>query len=681
MAEFDSLLSPLKINNVTIRNRILSTAHSSGFVQDGLPQKQYLAYQEQKAIGGIGLTMVAGTSSVTPDSPGKEAGHVDVSSDDIIPHFQKLVRTVRQHGATVFAQIGHMGRRAIWDRDNWFPVLSASHIREPVNHSFPKEMEDWDIRRVVKGFADAAHRCELGDMQGVEVGGAFSHLVEQFLSPLVNARTDNYGGSLENRMRFLIEILTAMKESVSSDFIIGFRMSADELRNGGISLDEGIKIASDISKRGLVNYLSIIAGEGENHISHPTVLPGMSYPVAPYLHIASAVKAEVDVPVFHAGRVTDLNTAARAIAEGHIDMVGMTRAHMADPHIVKKLQENRIDDIRPCVGANYCIDRFYVRGQARCIHNAATGREQSMPQTILPTRRASRKIMVIGAGPAGLEAARVCASLGHEVSLFESQDQTGGQVLIAAKAPRREALANITQWLESQVRKLGVEICLGTEAGQRTVLAAEPDIVIVATGGDPHLGRFKGLEHAVSCWDILSGARAPAETVLLYDDNGEHQAPSCAEFMLNHGALVELVTPDKAIGQDIGLTKAALYRRELYKRDVVLTPDQRLTEIYPEGNKLVAVLTNCYTDAEEERVVDQVVADNGVLPRDKVYFDLKSLSSNGGQVNLEALITGRPQMMDKNPEGSFQLFRVGDAVAGRNIHGAIYDSLRLCKDF
>ncbi len=423
---FETLLSPLTIKNITIRNRILSTAHSSGFVQDGLPQEQYLAYQEQKAIGGIGLTMVAGTSSVTPDSPGKEAGHVDVSSDDIIPHFQRLAKVVRQHGATVFAQIGHMGRRAIWDRDNWFPVLSASHIREPVNHSFPKEMEDWDISRVVKGFGDAAHRCELGDMQGVEVGGAFSHLVEQFLSPLVNVRTDKYGGSLDNRMRFLFEILSAMRDRVSSEFIIGFRMSADELRNGGITPDEGIAIARAVAERGLVDYLSIIAGEGENHISHPTVLPGMSYPVAPFLHIASAVKAEVNVPIFHAGRITDLNTAEQAVADGHIDMVGMTCSHMADPHIVTKLRENRADDIRPCVGANYCIDRFYVRGQARCIHNAATGRERSMPQVIVPMRSRVKKIMVIGAGPAGLEAARVCASRGHDVSLFESQNQMGG---------------------------------------------------------------------------------------------------------------------------------------------------------------------------------------------------------------------------------------------------------------
>lgn len=680
MGNIDILLKPLTIGGVTIRNRIMSTAHSSGFVQDGLPQEQYRLYQEEKAKGGIGLTMVAGTSSVTPDSPGREAGHVDVSTDEIIPWFQKLADTVTSHGASVFAQIGHMGRRAIWDRDNWFPVISASHIREPVNHSFPKEMEDWDIRRVVKGFGEAARRCEQGRMQGVELGGAFSHLVEQFLSPLVNVRTDAYGGSLENRMRFLIETLESMREHVSGDYVIGFRMTGDELRNGGIPLSEGIAIAQEVASRGLVDFLSVIAGEGENHISHPSILPGMSYPVAPFVSVASAIKAEVDIPIFHAGRITDMTTAAQAVADGHIDMVAMTRAHMADPHMVNKMKEGREEDIRPCVGANFCIDRFYLRGQARCIHNPATGREQTMPQVIANGAAPRRKIVVVGAGPAGLEAARVTASRGHDVVLFEREEQTGGQVNIAARAPRREALANITQWLDLQVRKLDVDIRLGVEADGKMVLGENPDAVIIATGGLPNLGWFEGKDLAVSTWDILKGSIPPGENVLLYDDNGDCQAPSCAEFMADRGAQVEMVTPDRAMGQDIGLTKAALYRRELYSRDIIFTPDQRLSQVYKEGNKLIAVLTNCYNEAEEERVIDQVVAENGVVPCEAVYRELKPQSTNLGELDLPALVNGAPQEILNNPDGAFLLFRIGDAVASRNIHGALYDALRLCKD-
>ncbi len=672
------LLEPLTIKGVTIRNRIMSTAHSSGFVKDGFPQEQYRLYQAEKAKGGIGMTMVAGTSSVTPDSPGKEAGHVDMSTDAVIPHLQELSATIRGHGAAVMAQIGHMGRRAVWDRDSWLPIISASAVREPTNHSFPKAMEDWDIRRLVEGFGQATWRCKEGDLQGVELGGGYMHLMEQFLSPLSNIRTDQYGGSLENRMRFIVEILEAMRAAVGDDLVIGFRMSGDELRKGGMPQEEGIEIARALAGRGLVDYLSVMGGEAQDHISHPTVLPGMSYPVAPFLYLASAIKAEVDVPIFHAQRITDVNVAAQALADGHVDMVAMTRPHMADPHIVKKMVEGREEDIRPCVGSNYCIDRFYIRGQARCLHNPAMGREKEIPQ-VFEVAEARKKVVVIGGGPSGLEAARVTASRGHDVVLFEKDARLGGQVNIAAKAPRHDALINVTQWLELQARKLGVDIRLETEADEEMALGENPDVVIVATGGTPNDARVKGAEHAVSTWDVLTGAAEPGGSVLVYDDNGEHQAPMCAEFLAERGASVEFLTPDRAMGQDIGLTEAALYRKALYKLGVVFTADQKLAEVYPEGNRLVAVLENAYTGEEEERVVDQVVIENGTLPREALYLALKDGSTNLGEIDQFAFIAGQPQTVRTNADGRYQLFRVGDAVTSRNIQGSLYEAIRLAK--
>ncbi|MGH8240995.1 MAG: FAD-dependent oxidoreductase, partial [Steroidobacteraceae bacterium] len=407
-------------------------------------------------------------------------------------------------------------------------------------------------------------------------------------------RTDRYGGSIGNRMRIVLEVLEEMRAQVGEDYVIGLRISADELRKGGMTLEEGILVARAVADRKLADYLSIIAGEMQDHISHSTGLPGMSYPVVPFLSIASAVKAEVDIPIFHAGRITDLATAARVIEGGHADMVAMTRGHMADPHVVQKLLEGREEDIRPCVGANYCIDRFYIRGQARCIHNPAMGREKAVPQVF--TKSSTRqRIVIVGGGASGLEAARVCAERGHHVVLFERTGQLGGQVLIAARAPRHGALRNIVDWLQLQVRKRGVELRLTTEATVDLVLGERPGIVIVATGGRPSDARVKGAEHAASTWDILEGKRQPAGAVLIYDDNGEHQAPMCAEFMAERGATVEFLTHDRAMGQDIGLTEAALYRKSLYRLGVLFTPDQKLIEVYPEGSRLVAVLKNAYT--------------------------------------------------------------------------------------
>jgi len=257
----------------------------------------------------------------------------------------------------------------------------------------------------------------------------------------------------------------------------------------------------------------------------------------------------------------------------------------------------------------------------------------------------------------------------------------GGQLNVASKAPWREQLTGITRWLEQQVGKLGVEVRLGITATADTVAGEKPDIVVVATGGRPNKGEIGGAEHIVSTWDILEGRIAPGANVLLFDDHGGHQGPSVAELMAGRGSQVELVTPERQILQEIGGTNFPIHLRELYKKGAVLTPDTRLLSVYREGNGFVAVLRNEYTHAEEERVVDQVVAEHGTLPNEDLYFALKPRSTNLGEVDLGALTGGRVQALVNNRDGAFQLFRVGDAVASRNVHAAIYDSLRLCKEF
>jgi 2,4-dienoyl-CoA reductase-like NADH-dependent reductase (Old Yellow Enzyme family)/thioredoxin reductase len=679
MSPVEALLRPLKIKHLTIRNRVMSTSHAPSYGSDGKPKERYQLYHEEKAKGGIGLTMFGGSSSVALDSPAAPWNQISVADDSVVPFFQEFADRVHRHGAALMIQLTHMGRRTKWDTENWLPTLSASPKREPASRSIPKEMEDTDFRRIIADYAAAARRCKEGGLDGFELSAAHGHLIDQFWSPSVNRRTDKYGGSLENRMRFGIEVLEACREAVGDDYIIGMRMSGDELIDDGLTHEDCVAITRTYAERGLIDFANVLGGQARDHLAHAIVLPNMSFPVAPFLFLASAIKREVDIPIFHAQRVTDLNTAGRAVAEGHVDMVAMTRAHIADPHLVRKLMEGRIDDIRQCVGAGYCIDRIYAGGDALCIQNAATGRERTMPH-IIPKAAEKKRVVVVGGGPGGLEAARVCAERGHSVVLFEKNAVTGGQINIAAKATWREALTGITRWLTQQAAKSGAELRLGTEATPATIEAEKPDVIILATGGHPSHGDVKGADLAVTTWDMLSGKVEPAENILIYDGTGQHHAPSCAEFLAKRGALVEIATQDRMVAEEVGATNQPIHLRELYKLGVVLSPNLQLTEIYREGNKLVAVLKNEFTHEEEERLVDQIVVEFGTLPNEALYFDLKERSINRGEMDLHALVEGRPQPHKVNGHGGTNLYRIGDGVAGRNIHAAIYDAARLCKD-
>lgn len=675
----EALLKPLQIKHLTIRNRVMSTSHAPGYGSEGKPKERYQLYHEEKAKGGIGLTMFGGSSSVAVDSPAAPWNQISVADDSVIPFFREFSDRVHRHGAALMIQLTHMGRRTRWDTENWLPTVSASAAREPAHRNTPKEMEDFDFTRIIAGYAAAARRCKEGGLDGFELSAAHGHLIDQFWSPSANRRSDKYGGSLENRMRFGIEVFEAIRAEVGDDYVIGMRMSGDELIDDGLSHEDCIAIARTYAERGLIDFVNVLGGQARDHLAHAISLPNMSFPVAPFLHLASGIKREAGIPVFHAQRVTDLATAARAVEEGHVDMVAMTRAHIADPHLVRKLMEGRLDDVRQCVGAGYCIDRIYVGGDALCIQNAATGRERTMPH-VIPKAERKRRVVVVGGGPGGLEAARVCAERGHSVVLLERNAAPGGQIGIAAKATWREAMSGITRWLSQQVTKLGVDVRLGVEADRAAVEAENPDVVILATGGRPNRGDFKGADLAVSTWDILTGAVEPTGTVLMYDGTGQHHGASCAEFMAKRGALVEIATPDRMVAEEVGTTNQPIHLRELYKLNVVMTTNHQLVEIYPEGNRRVAVLRNEYTHEEEERLVDQIVVELGTLPNDGLYFDLKDHSLNRGQTDLDSLIAGRPQPVQVNGHAGYTLHRIGDAVAGRNIHAAIYDAARLCKD-
>jgi 2,4-dienoyl-CoA reductase-like NADH-dependent reductase (Old Yellow Enzyme family) len=678
MVSKDPLLKPFKLGNLTLRNRVVSTSHEPAYSEDGMPKRRYRLYHEEKAKGGIALTMFGGSSLVSRDSP-PAFGNLRLYDDAIVPWFRQLADGVHAHGAAVMCQITHLGRRTSNYTGDWLPVLAPSPIREPAHRAFPKIIEHSEIRRVVAEYAAAARRCREGGLDGIEIE-AYGHLLDAFWSPRTNRRDDEYGGSLENRMRFGLEVVSAVRRAVGDDFIVGIRMVFDEDVEGGLEPEEALSIAHRTIDVGKLDFVNVIKGHIDTDEALSHVIPIMGTPSAPHLEFVKRIRADLGVPVMHAARINDVATARHAVAGGYVDLVGMTRAHMADPHIAAKIARGEEDRIRPCVGMGYCIDRIYEGGEALCIHNPATGREETLPHEIGKSATPGQRVVVVGGGPAGLEAARVCAERGHRVVLFEAFDEPGGQVLLAAKVKRRREILGITQWLFEELKRLEVDLRLGTLADDEVVMAESPDVVVIATGGVPNTSFLsEGRNLVTESWDILAGRAAVAGEVLLFDDNGQHPGMACAEYIAEAGARLEYVTPERILAPEVGGMNYPAYFRVFDEREVTVSLNRRLTGVRREGNRLVATLFSDYSKKSAERVVDQVVVEHGTLPLDEIYQALKSRSRNLGELDLEALIAGKPQQVVNNPDGRFALFRVGDALASRNIHTALYDALRLCK--
>ena len=673
----DPLLQPFRLKHLELRNRIISTSHEPAYSEDALPKLRYQLYHEEKAKGGIAMTMFGGSTLVDRDSP-PAFGNLYAGSDEIVPYFKQLSNRVHSQGAALMCQITHLGRRTSPYVEDWLPTVAASCVREPAHRSFPKELEHEDMRRIAKAYGSAARRCLEGEIDGIEIEG-YGHLLDGFWSPLTNRRSDEYGGSLENRLRFTLEVINQIRNQVGSDYIVGIRMVIDEDLHGGIEFEEGMKIAEILTDTGHLDFINVIKGHVDTDEGLSHVIPNMGSPSGPHLEFTSAVRSNLKLPVFHAARIADVATARHAVASGCVDMVGMTRAHMADPHIVQKIERGMEDQIRPCVGAGYCIDRIYLGLEALCIHNPSTGREETTPHLITPAAD-KKRVVVIGAGPAGLEAARVCAERGHDVVLFEAVDQPGGQLNIAARVERRREIMGIIDWRYGQLQRLSVETRFSCFAEHSDVINENPDVVIVATGGTPNCSFMKfGGEFATTTWDILTGMTVPHDNVLVYDDNGQHQALSCAEFITLKGSAVKIVTPDRNVAQEVGGTNYPIYLKQFYERNVEMIVNQRLLGIKQKNGMLTATFYNEYDHSTSAMKASQIVVEHGTLPNDEIYFDLKGESINLGVVDIEALVAGTPQSTVLNPHGSYQLFRVGDAVSSRNIHAAIYDSLRLCQ--
>jgi dimethylglycine catabolism A len=647
-----SLFTPIQVGRLTLKNRIYSSGHAEAMAEGGRPGERLARYHAAKARGGCALTIFGGSSSVHPSSPAAAWKQIANHDDSVIPAYRALADAVHAHDCLVFTQLTHMGRRAQADGEEANVLVAPSQIPERVHREVPHELEPEQIAEIVRAFGQAARRCREGSLDGIELSMAHNHLIDQFWSPLFNQRLDDYGGSLDNRLRFGFEVLREIRRTVGRDFVVGARISGDEFTRGGLTAGDMAEIARRLAASGLLDFLSIIGGGAHTYELQAAAVPNMSYATGVFVPLAAAIKqAAPGIPILHASRIVDPAHADRLVAAGQIDVVGMTRALIADPDLPRKAIEGRFDDIRTCVGANEgCIDRIYQGKPVTCVQNPATGREAELAE--VRAAATPKKVVVVGGGVAGLEAARMAAMRGHRVVLFEKASELGGQVLLAARAPERAEYAGIVRFLAAQVRKLAVDVRLAVEATPSAVLAERPAAVVIATGSHPFVPPVPGSDgkHVVTDRDVLAGEAKVGTSVVVVDDVHTQEALSTAELLLSQGKRVEVISPLFYVGQDVGVTSIAPLYRRLFTAGVVLTPGTELRAV--EGSSVI--VANVYSGLERRiEGVDTVVLAAGSRSTDALYRALKSHVA--------------------------ELYAVGDCVAPRGVHQALLDATRIAR--
>ena len=573
MAELKNLFQPIKVGEMELKNRIVFLAVHTSHGADEMVTERLKKFHIERARGGVGLLT---TGILMPSTLGRPLpGITGIYHDRFIPGLRQLVDVVHAEGTKIAAQLG---LQYYWAREAGAPTeeVAPSEVSTRRN-SAPRALSAAEIHQIIEEFSDGVRRARDAGFDAVEFHCGIGYLINRFLSPCSNKRTDHYGGTLENRMRFLLEIIESSKRKAGSDYPLICRISGEEFMEGGHTLEDSKKLAPTLERAG-VHCLSIQAGWHEC----PRPLIHMSVPRGAFVYIAEEIRKVVSIPVVAAYRINDPVLADRIIAEGRADLIGMARPLIADPELPNKAKEGRFDDIRPCIACSHCLDMVMGGMPMACAVNPLVGGEAEY--AIEPAKR-SKKVFIIGGGPAGMEAAMVAAERGHQVTLFEKGDRLGGNLLLAAVPSYKGEIANLTRYLETQVKKSGAQIRLGAEITAKTVEEAKPEVVIVATGTSARLPDLPGVkgDNVALALDVLGGRKDVGERVIIV--GGEMVGCEVADFLAEKGKKVTLLARRERVGDDIGRSSRWVILKRLMDAGVRMETKVDVVEITASGVK------------------------------------------------------------------------------------------------